>query len=179
MRVLFPAPIKCAGQIRCCESIRYVRSVVVQLTRLPNDRHELRVDLPRRAGHELAHDGGEPAVVVEHGLPRRRVPPEPEPGRVLVLHQLGGVLGLGPRRLEDLAQGVHHGRVCLLVGLAIPIKRHKKFRRRYSERTVAAPGLSGNSPSHCAWGMQHPFWPAWLTEGEVVALKTGQLPIML
>lgn len=69
--------------------------------------------------HKLAHDGSEPAIVVEHGL-ARRVAAEAEPSGVLVLQQLKGMLCLGPGRLEDLAERVDHGWVCLLMWFAIP-----------------------------------------------------------
>lgn len=60
-------------------------------------------------------------MVIEHGL-ARRVAAEAEPGGVLVLQQLRGVLCLCPRRLEDLAEGMDDGWVGLLVGLPVPVE---------------------------------------------------------
>ena len=95
----------------------------------------------------LAHDDGEAPMVLEFRV-AVGVAAEAEPGGVLVLDQLGLVIGLGPLGLQDLAQPLDHDGIRLLVRLS--------------------------SPALSAGDVQYPSRPASVAKGQAIALDASK-----
>lgn len=116
-------------------------------TCLSYERYELRISGSTAASMTFTHDNCEAAMILEFG-DASGVTAETEPGGILILDQLGLVIGLRSLGLQDLAKSLDHSRIRLFVRLS--------------------------SPAFSAGDVQYPPRPASVAKSQAIALDAGK-----